>query len=85
MSENEKALVPVQQKEVEFYGDELTAVKVENGRVYVSIRHMCESLAIDTQGQTQRIDRHSILSEGKGYVICIPPVASNPPSFCALI
>jgi hypothetical protein len=78
MSENEKALVPVQQKEVEFYGDELTAVKVENGRVYVSIRHMCESLAIDTQGQTQRIDRHSILSEGKGVCNLHTPGGEQP-------
>lgn len=60
------ALVPVEQKTVEFYGDELTAVRLENGRIYVAVRHMCESLGIDTQGQTQRIDRHSILAGGKG-------------------
>jgi hypothetical protein len=58
----------VQQKEVEFYGDELTAVKAENGRVYVSIRHMCESLGIDTQGQRQRINRHSVLD--RGLMVC---------------
>lgn len=61
-------LVAIEQKEVEFYGDELTAVKADDGRVYVSIRHMCESLGIDTQGQRQRINRHAVLD--RGLMVC---------------
>jgi len=61
-----KDLTVVEQREVTFYDDQLTAVRVDDGRVYVAIRHMCELLGIDTQGQTQRIDRHTILSEGRG-------------------
>ena len=61
-----KSLTVIEQKEVTFYDDTLTAVRGNDSRVYVSVRHMCDALGIDTQGQTQRIDRHTILSEGKG-------------------
>ena len=61
-------LTVVEQKEVTFYEDELTAVRADDGRVYVSIRHMCQALGIDDQGQRQRINRHTIL--GRGLMVC---------------
>lgn len=63
---SEKALQPIEQREVNFYGDELTAVRMKNGRVYASLRHMCDALGLNARGQSQRIDRHTILSRGKG-------------------
>ncbi len=65
MSE-EQALVPVDEKQVEFYGDELTAVQDVDGRIYAGLRQMCHLLGIDTQGQRQRINRHKILNDGLG-------------------
>jgi hypothetical protein len=62
MSE-EKALVPIEQKQVEFYGDELTAVLAEDGMVYVPLRPICNSLGLDWDGQRQRIHRDPVLSE----------------------
>lgn len=67
MSE-ERALQPIEQKEVEFYGDDLTAVRAEDGHVYVVMAHMCDALGIDTQGQARRIRRHTILSNGLTWV-----------------
>ncbi len=32
----DKALQPIEQKQVDFYGDELTAVKAKDGHVYVA-------------------------------------------------
>ncbi len=61
-----KALVPVEQKTVLFYEDELTAVRGNDGHVYASIKHMCDALGLNSRGQSQRIDRHTILSRGKG-------------------
>ncbi len=63
MSE-EKNLLTIEQKTVDFYGDELTAVRTNDGDVYVSIRHMCDALGINVQSQTRRINRHSVLSDG---------------------
>jgi ferritin-like metal-binding protein YciE len=61
---DEKALVPIEQKSVEFYGDELMAARADDGHVYVSVAQMCGALGIDTQAQTRRIRRHLILADG---------------------
>jgi hypothetical protein len=68
MSDEEKALVGLEQKEVEFYGDELTAVKGDDGHVYVVISHLCEALGLDPQAQTRRIQRQRVLVAGYGWV-----------------
>lgn len=62
------AVVPSQQKQVVFYESEITAVLIGND-VYASIRHMCQALALDSQGQTQRIERSEVLSDG--LMVCI--------------
>lgn len=62
----EKALVNIEQKTVDFYGDDLTAVHANDGRVYASLRHMCQALDIDMTGQRQRIQRHKVLKNGLG-------------------
>ncbi len=64
----EQALIVVEQREVDFYGDELIAVRAEDGQIYVSLRHLCEALGIDTQGQARRIKRQPVLDKGHGWV-----------------
>jgi hypothetical protein len=59
-----KALQPIEQKAVDFYGDELTAARADDGHVYVSVAQMCSALGIDTQAQTRRIRRQEILADG---------------------
>jgi hypothetical protein len=63
----EKALQPTEQKAVDFYGDELVAIRAEDGRVYVSVRHLTDALGLSTQAQTRRINRHSVLE--KGFIV----------------
>jgi hypothetical protein len=58
------ALTLVEQKSVDFYGDELTAVRASDGRVYVGLTQMCNALGIDPQGQRRRGERHTVLSKG---------------------
>ena len=61
----EKDLTPIEQKEVTFYDDELTAIRADDGQVYVSIRHMCDALGIQRpQRQTDRIKRDEVLNDG---------------------
>ncbi|NKQ35706.1 MAG: hypothetical protein HF973_08840 [Chloroflexi bacterium] len=65
MSKN-KALVPVEQKSVDFYGDEVTAVLIEKDerrQVFVPVRPICDYLGIDWSAQYRRIDRDPVLSE----------------------
>jgi hypothetical protein len=59
----EKALVPVEQIEVEFYGDQLIAVTLEDGSVYVPANHLCDLLGIAWSSQRLRINRDAVLSE----------------------
>lgn len=57
-------LVPVEQRSVDFYGDDLTAIRASDGRVYAGLTQMCSALGIDAQGQRRRIERHAVLSKG---------------------
>ncbi|MBX3058391.1 MAG: hypothetical protein KF770_18155 [Anaerolineae bacterium] len=66
MSE-EKALVPAEQREIDFYGDVISAVLVHNeeGReaIYVPMRPICEFLGVSWSGQLRRINRDLVLSQ----------------------
>lgn len=65
-NDQEKSLVSVEQKTIEFYGDELTAVRVkqeEGSSIYVPVRRLVENLGLDWAGQYQRINRNEILAE----------------------
>lgn len=69
-----KMLTVVEQKEVTFYEDDLTAVQADNGQIYVAVRRMCDALGLDPRNQRRRIQDHTILSEGyRRGVIYAPP------------
>jgi hypothetical protein len=55
-------LIPVDQKNVEFHGDTLTAVLAEDGIIYVPVKPLCESLDIQWSAQSKRIARDPVLS-----------------------
>ena len=62
----DKALTTVEQKIVEFYDDELLAVRTKDGQIYVAIRQMCNALGIDYRSQLRRIQSDEDLLAG-GY------------------
>jgi hypothetical protein len=72
-----KSLVPIEQKQVVFYDDEITAVLVEEGgrqEVYVSLRQMCDLLGVSYQGQIRRINDDPVLArQVKGVNITFTP------------
>jgi hypothetical protein len=63
----DKALIPTEQKSVEFYGDELIAVLLD-GEPYVPIRPLCDYLGLSWSGQRERILRDAVLSEAAATV-----------------
>jgi hypothetical protein len=71
------ALVPLEQREVIFYEDVITAVQVRENQevqVYVSIRQMCDLLGVAYQGQIRRITDDPVLSKQvKGVNITFTP------------
>ncbi len=71
MSES-SALIPIEQKTVTFYEDEITAVVVdEDGKqeVYVPLRPICEYLGLTWSSQFMRINRDPVLSEAATSVL----------------
>lgn len=66
MSE-EQALIPVEQKAVEFYGDELQGVVVmttpSQKIVFVPLRPLCTFLGLDWSAQRKRTTRDPVLAE----------------------
>lgn len=61
----EKTLTVVEQRDVIFYDDELTAVRAADGHIYVAIRQMCDALGVDDRSQRRRIQSDTVL--GAGY------------------
>ena len=70
----DKSLTVLEQREVTFYEDELTAVRGKDGQVYVPLRQLCTALGLDQRSQRRRILNHNVLSDGfTGGVIMTPP------------
>lgn len=79
MSEESTALVPIEEKQVDFYGDTIVAVLVETEEqpqpdIYVPVRPIVEYLGLTWPPQFQRIQRDPVLSEAvKGVIVTITP------------
>jgi hypothetical protein len=85
---DKSALVPVEERTVIFYDDELTAVLVRVGdedQVFVPVRPLCDYLGVDWSAQRKRIVGDPVLSEvarsvavtateagGKREMLCLP-------------
>lgn len=54
----------VEQKTVVFYQSDLIAARAEDGRVYVVISSVCNSLGLNPNSQRRRIQQHDVLSSG---------------------
>lgn len=61
MSE-EKSLAVVKQQAVDFYGDDIPAVVVEDGQVLVPLRPICGFLGVQWSAQSKRVKRDPVLS-----------------------
>jgi hypothetical protein len=72
LSDESTALVPIEEKKVNFYGDEITAVLIEiNGQrqVYVPVRPLCEYLGLTWSSQYMRLKRDDVLAEAVSSVL----------------
>jgi hypothetical protein len=59
----DKSLAVTEQKTVEFYGDDIVAIRATDGTVYIPVRPICELLGVDWNGQRRRINRDAVLSQ----------------------
>ena len=66
MTNESQALIPLEQKDVLFYEDEITAVRVRRGevaQVYVPLRPIVELLGLDWSGQLRRLRNDPVLAQ----------------------
>jgi hypothetical protein len=67
-------LVPTEQKTVLFYDDEITAVRMSDGRVMIPVRPLCDRLGVAWSPQLRRINRDAVLAdEVQGVTVTVTP------------
>ncbi len=69
--EESKALIPIKEQAVDFYGDELIGALVEVAGevlVYVPLRPICDYLGVSWSGQRERTLRDAVLKEEVQFV-----------------
>ena len=69
---DDKALIPIEEQKVDFYGDEIVAVSLEidgQHKVYVPLRPICEYLGLSWSSQLQKLREDEVLSEGLSSVL----------------
>ena len=62
----DQALIPVDERTVDFYGDNVTAVRIVDGPspgVYVPLKPISDNIGLDWSAQYRRIQRDPILSQ----------------------
>jgi hypothetical protein len=62
MSQSDQKIQIAEQKTVLFYDDEITAIRLSDGRIFVPIRPICESLGLAWNAQYERMGRDPVLS-----------------------
>lgn len=68
---DENALIPVEERTIVFYEDELTAVLVhvdDQDQVFVPVRPLCDYLGVVWSAQYRRLSRDPVLSEAQATV-----------------
>jgi hypothetical protein len=59
-----EVLSPADQESVPFYGHELVAVRLEDGRIAAVLRWLCEGLGLNQQSQLRHIRGRAVLADG---------------------
>jgi hypothetical protein len=78
----EKALIPLEERTVIIYDNELTAILVRVGgeeQIFVPVRPLCDHLGVDWSAQRQRIVGDTVLSEAARSMAVTATEASGRP------
>jgi P22_AR N-terminal domain len=67
------AIVPVREKEVDFYGDAILVAQGDDEMIWVPLRPLCDHLGLNWSGARQRVNRDPVLSEAQGVCIIHTP------------
>jgi hypothetical protein len=84
---DEKALIPIEEQKIDFYGNEITTALVEiegQSVMYIPLRPICEYLGLSWSGQRERTIRDRVLSQEVALVRVTRSTATGgiPDSLC---
>lgn len=68
-------------KTVKFNNVNMIAIKTEDGKIFTSIKKICEDLGIDPESQAKRIKRDEILSKG-AVIMSVPSNGGTQQTLC---
>jgi hypothetical protein len=71
MTDEAQAIIPVDERAIDFYGDAVIGVIIEEGgerRIYVPVRPICDYLGLSWSAQFERIKRDDVLAESVRFV-----------------
>lgn len=83
--EEENALIPLAEKSIAFYGDEIMTTLVSyhgQSQMYVPLRPICERLGLSWSGQRERIHRDPVLEEETKFVRLTRSGRGDPTALC---
>lgn len=60
--QEQEALIPVEQESIQFHGEEIIAVRLDDGRICVVIRWICKSLNLKASSQVSKIKNTTIIA-----------------------
>jgi hypothetical protein len=66
-------IVPIREKEVDFYGDAILAAQSDDDTIWVPLRPLCDHLGLNWSGARQRVNRDPVLSPAQGVCIIHTP------------
>jgi hypothetical protein len=66
-------IVPVREKEVDFYGDAILAAQGDDDTIWVPLRPLSDHLGLNWSGARQRVNRDPVLSTAQGVCIIHTP------------
>jgi hypothetical protein len=58
----DRALAPLPARQIEVFGDEVLAVRLPDGSIWLSLRALCENFGLARAMQAQRIKRNDVLA-----------------------
>lgn len=87
ISNKEPVLIPIEERNVDFYGDEITMALVQleqRTQLYIPLRPICTYLGLSWSGQRERTAREPVLSQEVRLVRFTPTKRGGNPEFLCL-
>lgn len=71
------AIQPIEQREINFYNDKVTAVVASNNTIYVPVKPLCELIGVDWSTQHRKIQNDPVLADEMRSMVIRPQTSTE--------